>query len=129
MVNYAKRRGCHLVYRRKVYKVSPSILNQFNEHFNQNLLPAQLKYGARLVGRWMAGEESEKAEVFAIWEYDSYAHYEEIEEKIKNDIEHVERVQGWFKKMGGRENLKKVFFSIEQDFPKETVSKEKTILR
>jgi YesN/AraC family two-component response regulator len=118
-----------LIYRRKSYKVHPSILEKFNEHFNQNLLPAQLKYGARLVGRWMVEETTDTAEVFAIWEYDSIEHFEEIEEKIKNDIEHVERVQNWFKEMGGRENLKKVFYAIEQDFPKETVLKVKTIMK
>ncbi|WP_345840742.1 pyridine nucleotide-disulfide oxidoreductase [Bacillus sp. P14.5] len=67
-------------------------------------------------------------EIFAIWEYDSLTIYKTIENKVKSDKEHVERVQNWYKRMGGRENLKKVFFSIDQDFMESTVLREKTIL-
>ncbi|MCT2536236.1 NIPSNAP family protein [Aquibacillus koreensis] len=115
-------------YRRKMYKVAPSILDEFNKHFNQTLLPTQLKYGARLVGRWMTKENDGVIDIFAIWEYDSYEDYEIIENKVKSDEEHVKRVQKWFQKMGGREKLKEVFFSIEQDFIETTVPLDKTIL-
>ncbi len=36
-----------MIYRRKRYKVNPQIVEEFNRHFNQTLLPTQLKYGAR----------------------------------------------------------------------------------
>ncbi|MCA1054026.1 NIPSNAP family protein [Rossellomorea aquimaris] len=111
-----------MIYRRKMYKLHQSIVAEFNEHFNQTLLPTQLKYGARLVGRWMTEEKDGEIEIFAIWEYDSREEYERIEARVRNDAPHVERVQGWFKKMGGRENLKKVFHQIDQDFLTSTVS-------
>ncbi|WP_163538053.1 NIPSNAP family protein [Gracilibacillus sp. YIM 98692] len=117
-----------MIYRRKMYNVAPSILDDFNEHFNKTLLPTQLKYGARLVGRWMTKENNGVIEIFAIWEYDSFEDYEIIENKVKSDEEHVKRVQNWYKKMGGREKLKEVFFKIEQDFLETTVPFDKTIL-
>lgn len=117
-----------MIYRRKLYNVAPSILDSFNEHFNKTLLPTQLKYGSRLVGRWMSEENNGIVEIFAIWEYDSYDDYEKIENKVKSDDEHIERVQAWFAKMGGRDQLKEVFFKIDEDFLKPTVPIEKTIL-
>ncbi len=42
-----------MIYRRKMYRVSPRIIDDFNLHFNKTLLPTQLKYGSKLVGRWM----------------------------------------------------------------------------
>ncbi|WP_421383414.1 NIPSNAP family protein [Bacillus salacetis] len=117
-----------MIFRRKMYKVAPSILNDFNEHFNQTLLPTQLKYGARLVGRWMTKDTEGVIEIFAIWEYDSHEEYEIIENKVKSDEEHVKRVQKWFQQMGGREKLKEVFFSIDQDFIETTVPLDKTIM-
>jgi NIPSNAP len=111
-----------MIYRRKKYLLDPSIVVQFNEHFNNTLLPTQLEYGARVVGRWMTTNQNNNVtEIFAIWEYDSKEDYEEIENKVKADIEYVNRVQSWYKQMGGRENLKQVFFNIEQDFLESTV--------
>jgi hypothetical protein len=118
----------YMIYRRKTYNVAPSILNKFNEHFNHTLLPTQLKYGARLVGRWMTKENSDFVEIFAMWEYDSYEDYEKIEDKVRSDTEHVKRVQSWYEKMGGKENLKSVFLKIEKDFLETTVPRENTIL-
>ncbi|MFC4403777.1 NIPSNAP family protein [Gracilibacillus xinjiangensis] len=117
-----------MIYRRKTYHIDPVILNAFNQHFNDTLLPAQLKYGARLVGRWMAKKDNGMIEIFAIWEYDRYEDYERIENKVKSDEEHVKRVQNWYHKMGGREKLKEWFFKMEQDFLETTVPFEKTIL-
>ncbi|KAA0549980.1 hypothetical protein FZW96_01115 [Bacillus sp. BGMRC 2118] len=111
-----------MVYRRKKYIVDDSIVEDFNLHFNRTLLPTQLKYGSRLVGRWMTKVNDGKVEIFAIWEYDSYTAYEEIEMKVRSDVAHVERVQKWYEKMGGREGLKNYFFSINENFLESTVS-------
>ncbi|AIQ36379.1 NIPSNAP family protein [Paenibacillus sp. FSL R5-0345] len=117
-----------MIYRRKTYKIDPQILLDFNEHFNQTLLPAQLKYGSRLVGRWSTEEIDGVLEVFAIWEYDSYEDYEKIESQVKSDEEHVKRVQAWFDKIG-REKIK-IFMKdkINEEFIETTVPREKTIL-
>jgi hypothetical protein len=116
-----------MIYRRKMYKVAPRIVEEFNEHFNQTLLPTQLKYGARLIGRWMTTHDNDAVEIIAIWEYNSHEDYERIEEKVRSDEAHVKQVQDWFAKMGGRESLKDVFFKIDQDFLESTVASEKTI--
>lgn len=119
--------GC-VIYRRKTYKIDPQILLDFNEHFNQTLLPAQLKYGSRLVGRWSTEEIDGVVEVFAIWEYDSYEDYEKIESQVKSDEEHVKRVQAWFDKIG-REKIKTFMKDkIKEEFIETTVPREKTIL-
>ncbi|MBO0993335.1 NIPSNAP family protein [Bacillus sp. SD088] len=110
-----------MIYRRKKYNVNPQIVKEFNRHFKQTLLPAQLKYGARLVGRWMTTEKENEVEIMAIWEYDSLEEYEKIEAKVRGDQEHVARVQDWYKKMGGKENLKDVFYQINQDFLESTL--------
>ena len=39
-----------MIYRRKTYIVEPSFIEEFNQLFNEILLPSQLKYGARLMG-------------------------------------------------------------------------------
>jgi hypothetical protein len=119
--------GC-VIYRRKTYKIDPQIVLDFNEHFNQTLLPAQLKYGSRLVGRWSTKEIDGVVEVFAIWEYDSYEDYEKIESLVKSDEEHVKRVQAWFDKIG-RENIRRfIKDKIKEEFIETTVPREKTIL-
>jgi hypothetical protein len=117
-----------MIYRRKKYLVDASIVGEFNTHFNNTLLPTQLKYGARLVGRWMSQHNDGTVEIFAIWEYESHEDYVTIENNVRNDKEHVQRVQNWYGKMGGRENLKHVFHKIEEDFLETTVAYENTIL-
>jgi hypothetical protein len=111
-----------MIYRRKMYRVSPRILEDFNLHFNKTLLPTQLKYGSRLVGRWMTNETNGEVDVFAIWEYDSYEEYERIEASVRSDEAHMKRVQDWYGKWGGRENLKEHFYKIDQDFINNTVT-------
>jgi hypothetical protein len=118
-----------MFYRRKTYKIKAKWIKEFNKLFNEILLPTQLKYGARLVGRWMTEEKDGVIEVFAIWEYDSQDQYEAIENKIRADAEHVKRVQNRFDEIG-RENLKDFFAEeIKQEFITSTVSRDKTILR
>jgi hypothetical protein len=70
-----QRRRKHMIYRRKTYRIASEIVEEFNGHFNETLLPAQLKYGSRLVGRWVAEERDGAVELFAIWEYDSQEDY------------------------------------------------------
>ncbi|WP_241661732.1 cytoplasmic protein, partial [Bacillus wiedmannii] len=54
-------------------------------------------------GRWMKDNNDGTTEIFAIWEYDSYEQYKDIESKIRSDEMHVKRIQDWYEKHGGRE--------------------------
>lgn len=118
-----------MIYRRKTYVVASSFVEEFNALFNDILLPSQLKYGARLIGRWHQLMDDETSEIFAMWEYDTFEQYEEIEQKIKSDNGHIMRVQERFDQMG-RDRYKEVFRTdIKQDFFESTVDREKTILK
>ncbi|MFJ8065601.1 NIPSNAP family protein [Psychrobacillus sp. NPDC096426] len=94
-----------MFYRRKFYTVKNDFVEKLNEHFIKTNLPNQLKYGARLVGRWMKENENNTTEIFAIWEYDSYEDYIEIENNVKGDDAHVKRIKDWYEKNGGREHV------------------------
>ncbi|MFF2755223.1 NIPSNAP family protein [Psychrobacillus sp. NPDC058041] len=94
-----------MFYRRKFYTVKSNFVEKLNEHFNQTNLPNQLRYGARLVGRWMKDNKDNTVEIFAIWEYDSYEDYIEIENNVKGDSAHVKRVNDWYEKNGGKEHV------------------------
>ena len=98
-----------MFYRRKSYIAVDDFVEVFNKHFNETNLPNQLKRGTKLVGRWMHGIDEETTGVFAIWEYDSYEQYVEIETTIKADTSHVQRIQDWYDSLGGRENVYKNF--------------------
>ncbi|MFC9708163.1 NIPSNAP family protein [Paenibacillus sp. NPDC056933] len=118
-----------MIYRRKTYIVASSFVEEFNALFNDILLPSQLKYGARLIGRWHTSVDDETSEIFAMWEYDTFEQYEEIEQKIKSDNEHVMRIQERFDQIG-RNRYKEVFRTdIKQEFFASTVDREKTILK
>ncbi|MDH5162427.1 NIPSNAP family protein [Heyndrickxia oleronia] len=92
-----------MFYRRKFYIVKKEFVDIFNKHFNETNLPNQLKHGSRLIGRWMKPNEDDTVEIFAIWEYDSYDDYQRIEEKIKSDSSHLQRIANWYEQNGGRE--------------------------
>ncbi|MFB7142254.1 NIPSNAP family protein [Gottfriedia sp. NPDC056225] len=98
-----------MFYRRKYYIVKNEFVEAFNEHFNETNLPNQLKHGARLTGRWMTSHDATTTEIFAIWEYDSYEKYQEIEANVRGDQEHVQRVQNWYEKYGGRTKVFEVY--------------------
>jgi hypothetical protein len=98
-----------LFYRRKFYIVKNEFVEIFNKHFNETNLPNQTTYGARLIGRWMTPNNDTTTEIFAIWEYDSYEKYIEIEEKVRGDIEHIKRINKWYEKNGGRDNVYKEY--------------------
>ncbi|GEN46106.1 NIPSNAP family protein [Alkalibacillus haloalkaliphilus] len=92
-----------MFYRKKTYQVKSEFVSTFNKHFNQNLLPTQIKHGSRLVGRWMTNDQDGLVEIFAIWEYDSYGSYVQIEEEVRGDRAHVKRVKDWYDRHGGRD--------------------------
>ncbi|HDR6387698.1 NIPSNAP family protein [Bacillus cereus] len=92
-----------MFYRRKYYVVKNEFIEVFNNHFNNTNLPNQLKHGSRLIGRWMKDNKNSTSEVFAIWEYDSFERYKEIESKIRSEEIHVKRIHHWYEKHGGRE--------------------------
>lgn len=118
-----------MIYRRKTYIVASSFVEEFNALFNDILLPSQLKYGSRLIGRWHMRMDNDNSEVFAIWEYDDIDQYEEIEKNIKADEEHVKRVQERFDQIG-RNRMKEVLREdIKQEFITSTVDRAKTILK
>lgn len=94
-----------MFYRRKAYIVKNEFVDTFNAHFNETNLPNQLKHGARFVGRWRVPMNDSTTEIFAIWEYDSYEKYKEIETAIRGDSAHVKRINDWFDKHGGRRHV------------------------
>ena len=92
-----------MFYRRKFYLVRNDFIEEFNKHFNETNLPNQLSNGSRLIGRWMTAHDELTTEIFAIWEYDSYEDYVEIENKIVADTVHVNKIKVWYEAHGGRE--------------------------
>ncbi len=94
-----------MFYRRKYYVVKNEFVDKFNNHFNETNLPNQLSHGSRLIGRWMKANDDHTTEIFAIWEYDHYEAYIEIENNIKADINHVNKIKTWYEENGGRENV------------------------
>ena len=74
-----------LIYRMRIYRAAPEHLHLFNQFFNERLLPVQLRYGARLVGRWQTAD----SRIFAVWEYDSEEDYERIQECVRADSDAI----------------------------------------
>lgn len=98
-----------MFYRRKFYIVKNEFVDIFNVHFNETNLPNQIKHVARLVGRWMVPSNESTTEIFAIWEYDSYEVYKEIETIVRGDSEYKNRINKWYKENGGREYVYKQY--------------------
>lgn len=98
-----------MFFRRKFYIIKNEFVDVFNEHFLETNLPNQLKHGARLVGRWMLPHDQTSTEIFAIWEYDSFQRYKEIEANVRADQEHLKRIRDWYEKHGGREHVFKEY--------------------
>jgi hypothetical protein len=118
-----------MFYRRKFYTVKSEFVEIFNDHFNNTNLPNQLKYGSRLVGRWMKDNNNGTVEIFAIWEYDSYEDYVEIEKKVRSDEAHVKRIKDWYEKNGGKEFVyKEYIIEVRNEALESTVKhQEKTV--
>ena len=70
-----------MIYRIRIYQAVRENLPEFHRFFREYLLPVQLQYGARLVGRW----ETEDGRVVAVWEYEDRAAYERIEQAVSED--------------------------------------------
>ena len=70
-----------MIYRLRIYETVQENLPAFHEFFRTQLLPVQVRHGARLVGRW----EAEDGRVIAIWEYDDRAAYERIDAAVRAD--------------------------------------------
>src|ERR1700760_2809718 len=70
-----------MLYRMRIYHAVPASLPAFRQFFQERLLPVQLRYGARLIGRW----ETEDSRVVAIWEYDDRSSYERIQADVRHD--------------------------------------------
>ena len=98
-----------LFYRRKFYIVKNEFVDTFNLHFNETNLPNQLQSGARLIGRWMKPNDDTTTEIFAIWAYDNYEQYQEIEKRVRGNAEHVARINNWYEKYGGRDYVYKEY--------------------
>ncbi|MCT2535177.1 NIPSNAP family protein [Aquibacillus koreensis] len=109
-----------MFYRRKFYIVRSEFVDIFNDLFTRINLPNQLKYGSRLVGRWMKDLNDGTTEVFAIWEYDSHEAYIEIESNIRSDEAHVKRIQNWYEEHGGKANVFKQYFLEVRNEPIES---------
>ncbi len=112
-----------MFYRRKFYVVKNDFVEIFNAHFNNTNLPNQLKHGARLMGRWMKPNNDETVEIFAIWEYDSYEDYLEIESRVRGDEAHDKRVKDWYEKNGGKEHVYKEYILEVRNEPLESTVK------
>ncbi|MFI8685809.1 NIPSNAP family protein [Rossellomorea sp. NPDC077527] len=114
-----------MFYRRKHYTVKNEFVEIFNQHFNNTNLPNQLKHGSRLVGRWMKDNQDGTTEIFAIWEYDSYEVYVEIESNIRSDEAHVKRIREWYERHGGKEYIgKEYILEVRNEAIESTVTYE-----
>ena len=74
----------------RVYRAVPASLPAFHLFFRDDLLPVQLRHGARLVGRW----ETEDNRVVAVWEYDDRESYERIQAAVRADPD-AQRAQNY----------------------------------
>ncbi|MGM1049304.1 MAG: hypothetical protein ACQEXX_24635 [Bacillota bacterium] len=73
------------------------------------------------------GRNRSVIEVFAIWEYKSHEEYQNIENQVKGDEEHVKRVRNQHEELRIRgENLLKE--APKEDYLLSTVPRNKTIL-
>jgi hypothetical protein len=96
----------------RIYKAVKENLSSFHKLFHEYLLPIQLKYGARLVGRW----ETEDARVIAVWEYDSLEDYERIERAVRNAPDSIIAQQY-------RQSLGQLFIEREETFMVSTIER------
>ena len=84
-----------MYHRRETYKVLPDKIEEFQQFFEQFLLPVQVKNGARLVGKWL----TESKDVMVIWEYPSLEEYRKIQQRVHKD-EMVKKMQEYILRSG-----------------------------
>ena len=99
-----------MIYRMRIYQAVEGNLPNFNEFFREKLLPIQLKYGARLVGRW----ETEDNRIVAILEYDDVESYHKINADVSNDPDSR-------KAQDHRKSLGQLFTEREEIFMRSTL--------
>ncbi|WP_175989170.1 NIPSNAP family protein [Bacillus sp. Marseille-Q1617] len=99
-----------MVYRIRTYRIKPERFELFTEFFHHYLLPNQLKFGSKLVGRWV---NSDKTSIMAIWEYEDHEHYKKIEGKIKQTKLHKQAQKR-------KDELGQLFLSTNQEFWEKT---------
>ncbi len=95
-----------MVYRVRTYEIMPEKLNDFNHFFHEFLLPNQLHFGSKLLGRWI---NQESTKITAIWEYRDIEQYYHIEDQIKKTDLH--KTAQTVKK-----SLEPLFISTKQEF-------------
>jgi hypothetical protein len=69
----------------RIYSVSGDQAERLSKFFFDQLLPVQLKHGARLVGRWRSTDDR----VIALWEYDSTDHFESVQTAVSGDPDSI----------------------------------------
>jgi len=84
-----------MYHRRETYKVLPDKIEEFQQFFEQFLLPVQVKNGARLVGKWL----TESKDVMVIWEYPSLEEYRKIQQRVHKD-EMMKKMQEYILRFG-----------------------------
>ncbi|AYC29503.1 NIPSNAP family protein [Paenisporosarcina cavernae] len=115
--------------RRRTYQVKEEIVASFHQHFNENLLPAQWKYGATLIGRYQTIPENGVVEIIALWEYEDEHQFHEIEHHLRQDAAHRKRVEDWYEKHGGRKHVASYFLQKEDSYLYSTLTPENEELR
>ncbi|MCA1053687.1 NIPSNAP family protein [Rossellomorea aquimaris] len=95
-----------MVYRVRTYRINPQQLERFTTYFHEYLLPNQIRFGSRLIGRWV---NESKTSITAIWLYENKNQYHEIENKIKRTNLHKQAQQR-------KKDLEPLFLSTHQEF-------------
>ncbi|KSU62673.1 hypothetical protein AS034_11220 [[Bacillus] enclensis] len=95
-----------MVYRVRTYCIKPDVLETFNSFFHEFLLPNQLRFGAKLIGRWI---NEDKTQITAIWEYKDKLQYINIEKKIKKTKLHKQA-------QNRKSELGSLYLSTSQEF-------------
>ena len=70
-----------MIFKRNTYRIKPERLTDMNKFFHTQVYPIHIKYGAKLIGRWV---NDRKDEILVIWEYSSMDHYEKIDGLLKS---------------------------------------------
>lgn len=108
-----------MLYRLRIYQIVPENLDAFTDFFLTHLLPLQLKYGARLVGRWVT-EDNDR--ILVVWEYDSRHDYVRIDGVVRADSQSVEAQRHL------RDDLPRLYDEREELLMTSTVSLALTLL-